>query len=166
MPRLSLSLLPAWLAIPLALAGPVAAQQVTTFGGMRADTDAPVEVSADRLTVQQTDDSALFTGNVVIGQGEMRLTANEVKVIYAGTDRRRIQSLDATGNVTLVSGEDVAQASHAVYEVDTGLVTMQGEVTLVQGQNVLSGEHMVVNLADGTAEVQGRVRSVLQPGSN
>ncbi|MDO5704721.1 MAG: lipopolysaccharide transport periplasmic protein LptA [Paracoccus sp. (in: a-proteobacteria)] len=148
---------------------PVAAQTVA-FGGMRADTSAPVEVSADSLTVNQTDGTALFQGNVVIGQGEMRLSAQTVRVEYAASTgsgtQRRIRALDASGGVTLVSGADAAEAREARYEVDSGLVALTGDVLLTQGNNVMSGDRIVVNLADGTAQAQGRVRSVLQPGGN
>ncbi len=149
----------------LTAAGPALAQGVA-FGGMRADVSAPVEVSADNLTVDQADGSALFTGNVVIGQGEMRLSADEVTVEYAAEGQERIRSLTAVGNVTLVSGEDAAEAGQAVYDVDAGSVVLTGDVLLTQGRNVLSGDRVTVDLASGSAQVQGRVRSVLQPGSN
>ena len=148
---------------------PAAAQQVVAFGGMRADTKAPVEVSADSLTVNQSDGTALFQGNVVIGQGEMRLSAQTVRVEYAAPaqgGQQRIRALDASGGVTLVSGADAAEAQSARYEVEAGLVTLTGDVLLTQGNNVMSGDRVVVNLADGTAQAQGRVRSVLQPGGN
>ena len=146
-------------------AAPAWAQNVT-FGGMKADTSLPVEVAADNLAVNQTDGSATFTGNVVIGQGEMRLAADAVTVEYAEGGQSRIQSLHATGNVTLVSGEDAAEAAEATYDVASGNVVLTGDVVLTQGQNVLTGNHMTVNLESGTAQVEGRVRSVLQPGTN
>ena len=150
----------------LILAAPPAVAQNVTFGGIRADIKAPVEVAADDLSVNQADGSAVFTGNVVIGQGEMRLSADRVRVIYAEGGRDRIRSLDATGNVTLVSGADAAEARAATYDVESGNVTLTGDVVLTQGQNVLTGDRMEVNLGSGTARVQGRVRSVLQPGGN
>lgn len=150
----------------LILAAAPAAAQTTTFGGMRADTSAPVEVAADNLSVNQADGSAVFTGNVVIGQGAMRLSADKVTVIYAEGGTSRIRSLDAAGNVTLVSGPDAAEAQAATYDVAGGHVTLTGDVVLSQGRNVLTGNTMQVDLATGTAQVQGRVRSVLQPGGN
>lgn len=147
------------------LAAPASAQNVT-FGGMKADVSAPVEVASDNLTVNQTDGSALFEGNVVIGQGDMRLSADQVTVQYAEGGQNRIQSLTATGNVTLVSGEDAAEAQKAVYDVEGGNVVLTGDVLLSQGQNVLSGDKVTVDLATGAAQVNGRVRSVLQPGGN
>lgn len=149
----------------LTAALPVAAQNVA-FGGIRADTSAPVEMSADNLSVNQADGSATFTGNVTIAQGEMKLQANEVTVIYAEGGQQRIKSLKAEGQVTLVSGPDAAEAREALYDVETGMVDLMGDVILTQGQNVLTGDKMQVSLADGTAQVQGRVRSVLQPAGN
>lgn len=150
--------------IALALTtGPALAQDVS-FGSIEADTSAPVEVAADSLSVNQGDGSAVFTGNVVIGQGEMRLSADKVTVEYAQGGQDRIKSLHAVGNVTLVSGADAAEAAEGVYQVETGQVTLSGQVVLTQGRNVLIGDKMVVNLATGAAQVDGRVRSVLQPG--
>lgn len=146
-------------------ASPVMAQRVA-FGGMQADITAPVEVAADNLAVNQTDGSAVFTGNVVIGQGEMRLSAQKVTVIYAEGGQNRIRSLQAEGNVTLVSGADAAEAQMADYDVETGHVTLTGQVMLTQGANVLTGDRVTVDLASGTAQADGRVRSVLQPGRN
>ncbi|MDB6181264.1 lipopolysaccharide transport periplasmic protein LptA [Paracoccus fistulariae] len=146
-------------------AAPALAQNIT-FGGVKADTSQPVEVAADNLSVNQSDGSATFTGNVVIGQGEMRLAADTVTVEYSEGGQNRIRSLHARGNVTLVSGPDAAEAAEAVYDVETGNVTMTGQVVLTQGQNVLTGNNMTVNLETGTAQVQGRVRSILQSGAN
>ena len=149
-------------ALLLGTALPALAQNVA-FGGIKADTSAPVELAADNLTVNQTTGKAEFTGNVLIGQGQMKLSADKVVVQYVQGSTQKIDSLDATGNVTLVSGPDAAEAKQAIYDVASGNVTLIGDVLLTQGQNVMSGEHMVVNLADGTAQMQGRIRSVLQP---
>lgn len=154
------------LTIALILAAAPAAAQNVAFGGMKADTSAPVEVASDSLSVNQGDGSAVFTGNVVIGQGEMRLSADKVTVEYAEGGQNRIRSLHAEGGVTLVSGADAAEACEAVYDVEAGNVTMTGDVVLTQGRNALTGDRVVVNLASGTAQVDGRVRSVLQPEGN
>lgn len=151
-------------ALSIIAALPVASQTVP-FGGTHADTDAPVEVSADNMVVNQATGQAELTGKVLIVQGDMRLAADKVVVNYDSQDKSRISSLDATGNVTLVQAGDAAESAHAVYEVATGLVTLTGEVLLTQGENVMSGDKIVVNLADGTARATGRVRTILQPGA-
>lgn len=138
------------------------AQQIA-FAGLRSDTKAPVEVTADSLAVNQMDGTATFTGNVLIVQGPMRLSAAVVNVEY-GTDRTKIARLHASGGVTMVSASEAAEAKDALYSVDAGTVVMTGDVLLTQGENVMSGQKLSVDLATGTGQMEGRVRTVLQPG--
>ena len=135
------------------------------FGTIQQDSSAPVEVTADNLAVNQDDGTATFTGNVVVGQGEMRLSGDKVLVVYR-RDTRGIARLEATGNVVLVSGPDAAEAREADYDIDSGIVTMIGDVLLTQGQSALTSDRMTVNLNDGTARMTGRVKTILQTGQN
>lgn len=144
----------------------VAAQGANVaFGTIRQDTGLPVEVTADNLSVDQATGTAIFTGNVLIGQGEMRLSASSVLVVYRANGEG-IARLEATGGVTLVSGPDAAESERADYDIDTGTIVMTGNVLLAQGRNALSSDKMSVKLSDGTAQMSGRVRTVLQPGGN
>lgn len=139
------------------------------FGGLRQDSTLPIEVSADQLNVNQGDGTAMFTGNVVIGQGEMRLSADKVRVEYAaqnGNATGRISRLHATGNVVLVNGAEAAEAQEAVYTIGSSSIVMTGGVLLTQGQNALSGERLVVDLNTGTGQMEGRVKTILQTGGN
>lgn len=147
--------------LTLALAVPALAQ---TGFGQAQDTGQPVEVTADSLQVDQTTGLATFVGNVLIGQGAMRLSADRVVVTYAANNPQKISKLHAEGGVTLASGQDAAEAQSADYDVASGNVVLKGDVLLTQGANVLSGQTVTVNLANGTANASGRVRSVLQPG--
>ncbi|MFD2854173.1 lipopolysaccharide transport periplasmic protein LptA [Seohaeicola zhoushanensis] len=135
------------------------------FGAVKADTSLPVEVTADSLDVNQTDGSALFKGNVLVGQGEMKLTARQVLVVY-NKDGGGIQRVEATGDVVLVSGPDAAEADRADYSIDTGVIVMTGNVLLTQGPNALTSDRATVNLATGTAQMNGRVKTVLNPKGN
>lgn len=135
------------------------------FGTVQQDTSLPVEVSADSLSVSQNDGSALFTGNVIIGQGEMRLSAPRVLVYYA-EGQSGIERLEATGGVTLVNGDQAAEADTAEYEVNRGTIRMVGSVLLTQGANTLVSDSMDVDLEAGTALMNGRVRTVFQSGDN
>ena len=133
------------------------------FGTFKADPTLPVEVTADSLSVNQADGSAQFDGNVLVGQGEMRLSANKVLVIY-NQEAGGIERLEATGDVVLVSGPDAAEADRAEYTIDSGVIVMTGNVLLTQGQNALTSDRMTVNLTDGTANMVGRVKTILNTG--
>ena len=161
--RFALRLVPLMLALVVpALAG----AQGVAFGGLKADTSAPVEVTADELSVNQSDGTATFAGHVVVIQGAMKLAADKVLVVYGSTDRSRIEKLHASGGVTLASGTDAAEAKEAFYTIDSGTVELTGDVLLTQGQNVVSGQKLVVDLRTGTGRMDGRVRTILTPGGN
>lgn len=135
------------------------------FGQVQSDRSLPVEVTADNLSVNQADNTALFTGGVVIAQGSTRLSAPRVQVVYLA-DQSGIESLQASGGVTLVSGTDAAEAARADYNITTGIIELRGDVLLVQGDNAITGETVIVDTGAGTARVSGRVRTVLQPGAS
>ena len=131
------------------------------FGTVKQDTSQPVEVTADNLSVDQNDGTAVFTGNVLIGQGQMRLSAPKVQVFYNEAGNR-IERMTASGGVTLVSGEDAAEAANADYNIDSGMIHMAGNVLLVQKTSSLTADKMVVDTKSGTARMEGRVKTVLQ----
>lgn len=133
------------------------------FGGIKADTSLPVEVTADSLSVNQADGEAIFSGNVLVTQGEMRMTAGEIAVEYEDGGKG-IKTLHATGKVLLVSAADAVEADAALYTIATGLVTLTGSVLLTQGQATISGQEMVVDLKSGTGKIQGRVTTTFIPG--
>lgn len=154
------------LALVLSAPGPALAQAQGTgveFRGLRQDPGQPVEVTADSLTVNQTDGSALFEGNVVATQGDLRLAAATVQVDY--DEDGGVSRLTAQGGVTLASATDAAEAREAVYEVLTGTITMAGDVLLTQGRATITGQRLVLNLDSGTGRMEGRVQTVFAPGT-
>ncbi len=159
------------LAILLAIfaSAPLAAQgTAVAFGAFAHDASLPIEITADALEVNQADGSAEFRGNVLIGQGEMRISAGLVRVEYAtGEDATgQISRLIASGGVTLVSGAEAAEAERAVYSIDDASIIMTGGVLLTQGQNALSADRLIVDLERGAGRLEGRVRTILQTGGD
>lgn len=152
------------LAVAIAFAGPAAAQGTDiAFGGIKADASEPVQVTADGLTVDQTDGTAVFTGNVVVVQGALKLTSAELRVEYATGADQKIERMHATGGVTLLNGTEAAEAREAVYEVASESVVMKGDVVLTQGKNAMSGQTLTVDLTTGKGRMEGRVTTILQP---
>ncbi|GGL55740.1 LptA/OstA family protein [Wenxinia marina] len=146
----------------LALCQAAAAQTNLNLGSIDADPSLPVEVTAESLSVDQQTGEARFSGNVVIGQGDLRLAAAEVIVVYSEASGE-IARLRASGGVTFVTPTEAAEAQAADYDLTAGTLTLTGEVLLTQGANALSANRMVVNLTTGTAQLDGQVRTVLAP---
>ncbi|UWR98031.1 LptA/OstA family protein [Phaeobacter inhibens] len=138
------------------------------FGAVKADPSQPVEVTAETLDVNQADGSARFIGDVVIIQGVMRLSANDVLVIYKQdeTGKTGVERLEASGNVILINGPDAAEADKAEYTIDSGTVVMTGNVLLSQSTGTLTSNRLVVDLTTGTASLSGRVKTILNGGSD
>ena len=149
------------LLMALASASPAFAQTNINLGGISADPSAAVEISADNLSVDQDTGTAVFSGNVVIGQGALRLSAGSVRVVYA-EETGDIAQLMASGGVTFVTDTQAAEAASADYNLTTGQLILSGNVLLSQGASALSADKMTVDLTSGTAQMSGRVRTVFQ----
>ena len=155
-----------FLVLTLALAAAGAeAQQKIAFGDLNQDTSLPVQVQADQLAVNNADGSAVFSGNVVVTQGEMKLAAGEVKVSY-GADKKSIETLVASGGVTVTNLGDAAEAKEALYTIDSGMIVLSGDVLLTQGPSAMAGQKLSINLKDGTGVMEGRVTTTFVPGGN
>ncbi|MEL6570567.1 MAG: LptA/OstA family protein [Pseudomonadota bacterium] len=148
----------------LMLASPALAQTNINLGGITTDPGAPVEVAADSLSVDQDTGTAIFDGNVVIGQGDLRIAAARAQVVYDATSGD-IASFEATGGVTFANGAEAAEAQSATYDLQNGNLVLVGEVLLTQGASALSADRMTIDVATGNAQMEGRVRTVFQQGN-
>lgn len=159
--------------VTAATTAPAASQGKGPFGGFKHDSKAPVEIVSDSLEVRQSENLAIFAGNVVAGQGTLRLTTDKLTVKYAAenssTDTGKIQHMRADGNVFLSNGTETAQGAWAEYDLVTGMMNMGGDVVLTQGGNAVAGQSLVIDLNAGNGRVEGsaggRVKSVFAPSS-
>ena len=138
------------------------------LGTSAFDKTQPVEVSADSLSVNQGDGTAIFDGNVLVVQGEVRLSAGKVTVEYSQEDGKPsgIARLLASGGVTFVTSSDAVEAKDAVYSVEQGTVRLSGDVLLTQGANAIAGDTLSINLETGSGTMEGRVRTVFNTGGD
>ncbi len=155
------------LSVGLAFGAVSASAQETqvAFGSVNNDPTLPVEVTSKTLNVNQEDGSAEFLGDVIVIQGEMRLTAERVLVIY-NEEQSAIERMEATENVVLVSPPDAAEGDWAEYTIESGVIVMKGNVLLSQGPSTISGDQMNANLTTGLATVTGRVKTILHTEQN
>jgi lipopolysaccharide export system protein LptA len=161
-----------WL-LALCVAGislPATAQNSNVPGGFKHDRNAPIEITSESLEVRQAEQMVIFTGDVIAGQGQLRLTADEVVVLYDENSENQgeagaIKKMTATGSVFLSSCSETAQGDWAEYDVDAALVNMRGSVVLTRSVNVITGDRATVNLTSGQGKVEGNVKSIFKPGS-
>jgi len=151
--------------LPLALLPLLAVAPALGQGGSGLkghDSNAPVDVGADRIEVQDRANRAIFSGNVQARQGNMTLNSARLTVVYANGRDVQIQRLEASGGVTLRTPTETARSQYAIYDLGRGLVTMIGAVNLDQGSNHVQGGRLVLDLdthravLDGGGRVTGR----------
>jgi lipopolysaccharide export system protein LptA len=160
-------LLPILLLAPVALATAAAAlaqssEPVSALKGHNSD--APIDLTADRLEVQDRADRAMFSGNVHVRQDELTLDTSRLTVAYSSGGGVQIKRLDASGGVTVRSPSETARGSFGIYDLDRKLITLVGNVVLQRQGSQLSGQRLVIDLDSGRAVVDGGPAGVGQSG--
>ena len=154
----------------VALAFGVSAQGTSIKLGVNDhDSSQPVEITSEELQVDQENGVAVFSGNVLVGQGDITLTCETMRVEFGidpETGKNEIQVIRMFGGVTFVSKEEDAESDEAVYTLATDILVMTGNVLVTQGATALSSDKLTYNLDTGDGVMEGRVKTILQQGSN
>ncbi len=151
-------------AVAIFLSGSAFAQSTSvTFDGLKADASLPIELTSDTLAINQADGSAVFTGNAIVKQGVLKLSATTLRAEYSEANKT-IETITATGNVLLVNETDAVQADTAVYTVGSSQVVLTGNVLMTQGAAAIAAQKMVIDLKSGTGQMEGRVTTTFVPG--
>jgi len=138
------------------------AQPVSALKGHNSN--APVDVSADRIEVQDRADRAIFAGNVHVTQAELTLDTPRLTVAYSGGANVQIRRLDAAGGVVVKSPSETARGDFGIYDLDRKLITLLGNVQLNRQNDRVSGARLVIDLESGRAVVDGGPPGVNQSG--
>ncbi|MBB4617942.1 LptA/OstA family protein [Sphingomonas abaci] len=140
------------LATPMLAAAPADAQQ-------RHNSNAPIDFGADQIQLQDKANRAVLSGNVVVKQAEMTLTAARMTVTYTGQvvgGNPQVSRLDASGGVTVRRPDQTARSQYAIYDLNRRVITMIGGVSLTQGGgNTVNGGRLTINLDTGRAVIDG-----------
>jgi lipopolysaccharide transport protein LptA len=138
---------------PRALCGfAAAAALLASSGAARAQKARDeVDVTADRLVVDQSRRTARFEGNVAARYGELTLTCAEMTATYG--EHGAVTSLEARGRVTVRRGDAVAEAGFAKLDANRKLLVLEGAPTVTRGPHRLKGKRISVHLDSGAIEV-------------
>ena len=126
--------------------------------------DAPIDVAADRIEVQDRSDRAVFAGNVHVRQAALTLDTERLTVAYTSGGGVQIRRLDASGGVTVKSPSETARGTFGIYDLDRKLITLVGGVQLNRGGSQIMGSRLVIDLNSGRAVIDGGAPGVGQSG--
>jgi lipopolysaccharide export system protein LptA len=148
-----------------ARSGALAAAQQQPVSALKGhDSNAPVDVNADRIEVQDRADRAMFVGNVHVRQAELSLDTQRLTVAYSSNGGVQIRRLDAAGGVTVRSPSETAKGDFGIYDLDRKLITLIGNVQLNRDSNQVNGARLVIDLDSGCAVIDGGPPGVNQTG--
>lgn len=128
------------------------------------DSDAPVDVAADRLEVQERADRAIFAGNVQVRQADLTMDTQRLTVAYSSQGGVQIRRLDAAGGVVVRSPSETARGDFGIYDLERKLITLVGGVQLTRQGSQVSGSRLVIDLNSGRAVMDGGGAGIGQSG--
>ena len=157
-------LLAALMTATAGLGSSASAQQQPVSALKGHNSNAPVDVSSDRIEVQDRADRALFSGNVVAKQEDLTLTTERLTVAYSSSGGIQIDRLDAAGGVVVRSPSETARGDFGVYDLNRKLITLIGNVQLQRQGNEVRGNRLTLDLNTGRAVIDGGPPGVGQNG--
>jgi len=159
-----------------ASAAPAASSPVQILPG--TGSKEPISIDADKLVYFDKEQKAIYSGSVVVIQGDTKMTASTMTVYLdrapapaanaqtadakgatapadtqGPSQNSGIKRLEAAGPVTVVSKTQVATGDNGVYDKAQDKVFLIGHVTLSDGQNVTKGDKLTYDLKSGQATI-------------
>lgn len=157
------------LALLVAAATPVAA--------LPSDADQPIRIQANAATLDDRQNTAVYTGNVIITQGSMRLTG--ARVTLNTDDSGDISKIVATGSPATyrqtpdADGKQVdARAQTIEYHAAADRVVLIDKAFLEQAGNTFQGQRISYDIqrqvvdagkASGDSGSPDRIEIIIQP---
>jgi len=142
------------------------------------NSDEPITVSADSARLDDSKGVATYTGDVILTQGQTRLTAERVVLYRSAEGLERVEASGAPAHYTQPTrngeGETDARALNITWSADDRQLTFEREAVIEQNGNLFRGDlihydtvRRVVTAEGGqdTGSGTGRVEMVIQPRS-
>lgn len=140
-----------------------------------SDASQPIRLLADKATYSERTGVTSYSGNVIIEQGTLKITADNITLNL--DDKRSIKTALAAGRpatmqqvVTQEKGLAKGQANKIDYNAVTGIITLTGNAKLTQAGASFSGNTIRYSLKLGDVEANAgggrRVELVFPPSES
>ena len=126
------------------------------------DTSQPIEIEAQLVVVDETTGFNEFSGNVIVRQGSLLLSA---EVIQVQTNNEEVVRMVAKGSLEKPAKYTQNQenqtrfveatATQITYEVNEGMIFLVGNAHLVQGFDSFSGDTLNYDVNNDKVIVKG-----------
>ncbi len=141
--------------------------------GLSTDSEQPIYIDSNLQNIDLKDNIVVFTGDVYLRQGSIRLRADKV-IVTRPQSKKGFENIDAFGNPatfkqTLDDGKKIyGEAKKLNYDVEKSFLTMTNNAILLQDDaNKVEGKIITYDINKQLLVAQSdkntRVTTVLQP---
>ena len=123
------------------------------------DSGEPITGSSDSVDYQK--DVTVFSGQVDIRQGDVRILS-EIMKVYSGSGNSNgeafgnVERIEAIDDFFYITPDQEVKGNRGVYERSKDSFTVTGNVILLQGEdNVVTGDKLIYDLSNNQATVTG-----------
>ena len=149
----------------------------TFSSALESDREQPIRIQADAAIVDETSGSSVYKGNVIITQGTLEVTANEVEIFTADSEVIQIIAKTEKDSEALAHYQQqineamdmvVADAQQITYLVQEERLHLSGDARLQQVQDVFTGQLLYYDLGRGIVNLNSsggsdRVNMTISP---
>jgi len=159
-------------AVPALAAEQTAKLPTSSYQGLGMASNQPIQFESEQLEVHDQDKTAVFTGHVIVRQGETVLKTDRLIVYYEGSaaggegQQQQVRRIDAEGNVLVTSTNQTASGDKGTFDTAANTILLTGNVVLTQGDNVIRGPKLLIDVNTSQAKMLGgRVQMLIAPKS-
>lgn len=147
---------------------------VMTGKGLRLVSEDQTVTARDKFQYWVNQGRLEAVGNAQAKREGDTLKADKIIAIFAQdkTGKRKLKTLEAVGNVEIITPSEVLTGARAMYKAQTNVAEITGDVNIKRGPNTLKGARGEVNLETNISKIfgsgensTGRVSGVFYPGS-
>ena len=135
-------------------------------GGLFADGDTPLVITADTMELRRKQNIILYRGNVLVEREDVRIASDVLSARYDPEDGV-LKKVVAEGAVRVDHSGREMTGDRAVFDGLEETITVSGNMVVREGKNSISGDRITIYIKEDRSVVEnagGRVRAVIFPG--
>lgn len=146
-------------------------------GALQSDHNQPINIQADTMTLNESEQTSHYKGNVVLTQGSLKILADSLTIHSKQGKIKNIKLKSSKNNRAqfeqrLQDGTlATAVAQQMNFNVSDSTLALFGQAELLQGDSIIRSEHIVYNtetgnLVAGRNNEDERVQILISPQSD
>ncbi len=117
------------------------------------------EITSDKLLFDYAKKVAVFTGNVVVVDPDMQMTADQMTIYL--TDDDEIERIESIGNVEIKMQGLHSSSGKAVYTILTGKVELSEEPQVSREGSIMQADAIIYWRLEDRMETKGNTRVIM-----